>query len=150
MCLLNHCAQTIPPVSLGFLPIYHTYGLHYVCIRPVWMVIPTLIIPKWNADVVLDLIPKYVSAIRIRVAEMSLIIRCRYRVSILSLTPPAILQLVNHPRIRKTDLSSLVLTGSGAAHLPPKLGQAFKKLLKNAQNVGEGTCHPCRYPVRAH
>ncbi|KAI0335845.1 acetyl-CoA synthetase-like protein [Cubamyces sp. BRFM 1775] len=115
----NPTLETIPPVSLGFLPIYHTYGLHYVCIRPVWMVLPTLVIPKWNADVVLDLIPKY-------------------RVSILSLTPPAILQLVNHPRIRKTDLSSLVLTGSGAAHLPPKLGQAFKKLLKNAQSVGEG------------
>lgn len=56
----------------------------------------------------------------------------------LSLTPPAMLQLVNHRRIRETDLSSVVLTGSGAAHLPPKLAKTFKSMLKNAENVGEG------------
>ena len=43
---------------LGFLPMYHTYGLHYGCIRPVWQAILTIIIPKWNADLVLDLIPR--------------------------------------------------------------------------------------------
>ncbi|OSD07162.1 acetyl-CoA synthetase-like protein [Trametes coccinea BRFM310] len=115
----NPMLETIPPVSLGFLPFYHTYGLHYVVIRPVAQVIPTIVLPRWNVDAVLDLIPKY-------------------RVSILSLTPPAMLQLVNHPRIRQVDLSSLVLTGSGAAHLPPKLAQAFKQLLKNVESVGEG------------
>lgn len=56
----------------------------------------------------------------------------------LSLTPPAMLQLVNHRRIRETDLSSVVLTGSGAAHLPPKLAKTFQSMLKNAENVGEG------------
>ncbi|KAI0372226.1 acetyl-CoA synthetase-like protein [Pilatotrama ljubarskyi] len=111
--------QDFQPVSLGFLPIYHTYGLHYVCIRPVWQAVPTVVIPKWNADVVLDLIPKY-------------------RVSILSLTPPAMLQLVNHRKAKETDLSSIVLTGSGAAHMPPKLALTFKSMLKNAQSVGEG------------
>ncbi|CDO76103.1 hypothetical protein BN946_scf184649.g29 [Trametes cinnabarina] len=111
--------EIIPPVTLGFLPFYHTYGLHYVVIRPVAGVIPTVVLPRWNVEAVLDLIPKY-------------------RVSILSLTPPAMLQLVNHPRIRHVDLSSIVLTGSGAAHLPPKVGQAFKRLLKNADHVGEG------------
>ncbi|KAI0647999.1 acetyl-CoA synthetase-like protein [Trametes meyenii] len=111
--------ETLVPVSLGFLPIYHTYGLHYVAIRTVWQVIPTVVIPKWNTDVVLELIP-------------------RYRVSILSLTPPAILQLVNHKRIREVDLSSLVLTGSGAAHLPPKLAKTFRNMLQNAASVGEG------------
>ncbi|KAI9058427.1 acetyl-CoA synthetase-like protein [Trametes sanguinea] len=116
---VNPMLETIPPVSLGFLPFYHTYGLHYVVIRPVAQVIPTIVLPRWNVDAVLDLIPKY-------------------RVSILSLTPPAMLQLVNHPRIRQVDLSSLVLTGSGAAHLPPKLAQAFKQLLKNVEAVGEG------------
>ncbi|KAI0632176.1 acetyl-CoA synthetase-like protein [Trametes polyzona] len=111
--------ERVTPVSLGFLPIYHTYGLHYVCLRPVWQVITTVIIPKWNADTVLELIPKY-------------------RVSILGLTPPAMLQLVNHRRIRQTDLSSLIVAGSGAAHLPPKLARTFQGMLKNADRVGEG------------
>ncbi|EIW59202.1 acetyl-CoA synthetase-like protein [Trametes versicolor FP-101664 SS1] len=115
----NPILEKIQPVSLGFLPIYHTYGLHYVAIRPVWMVLPTVVMPKWNVDTVLELIPKY-------------------RVSVLSLTPPAMLQLVNHRRIRETDLSSVVLTGSGAAHLPPKLARTFHSMLKNAENVGEG------------
>lgn len=55
--------QKIQPVSLGFLPIYHTYGLHYVAIRPVWMVLPTVVMPKWNVDTVLELIPKYAFAL---------------------------------------------------------------------------------------
>ncbi|KAI8986104.1 acetyl-CoA synthetase-like protein [Trametes punicea] len=116
---VNPVWEKVPPVCLGFLPLYHTYGLHYVCLRPIWHTVPVVLIPRWNADIVIDLIPKY-------------------RVSIMSLTPPAILQLVNHPRIRQVDLSSLVVAGSGAAHLPPKLGQAFKQLLKNVESVGEG------------
>lgn len=32
----------------------------------------------------------------------------------------------------------MVLTGSGAAHLPPKLARTFHSMLKNAENVGEG------------
>ncbi|KAJ2958999.1 hypothetical protein NUW54_g14502 [Trametes sanguinea] len=56
---INPMLETIPPVSLGFLPFYHTYGLHYVVIRPVAQVIPTIVLPRWNVDAVLDLIPKY-------------------------------------------------------------------------------------------
>lgn len=55
------------------------------------------------------------------------------------LTPPAILQLLNHKRIREVDLSSLLSIGSGAAHLPPKVSKAFTALLKNVDSVLEGT-----------
>ncbi|KAI0640953.1 acetyl-CoA synthetase-like protein [Trametes meyenii] len=116
----NSQLQMPEPIALGFMPLYHSYGLHVVGIRTVWYALKTLVIPKWDADVVLDLIP-------------------RYRVSVLYLTPPAILQLVNHPRIREADLSSLLLTGSGAAHLPPKLAKTFKDILPNpAASVSEG------------
>ncbi len=54
------------------------------------------------------------------------------------MTPPAILQLVNHRRVREVDLSSLVVSESGAAHLPPKLARAWKSLLKNVEAVSEG------------
>ncbi|KAI0720518.1 acetyl-CoA synthetase-like protein [Cerioporus squamosus] len=111
--------EKYPPVTLGFLPIYHSYGLHFVAIRPVWQTIPVILIPKWDVDLVLDLIPKY-------------------RISILTMTPPAILQLVNHRRVKEVDLSSLVATGSGAAHLPQKLAKVYKSLVKNVEAVAEG------------
>ena len=65
----------------------------------------------------------------------------RFRISFLAMTPPAILQLVNHRRIREVDLSSLIFTGSGAAHLPPKLARIWKSYLKNVEAVAEGE-HP--------
>ncbi|TFK91928.1 acetyl-CoA synthetase-like protein [Polyporus arcularius HHB13444] len=111
--------ETYPLISLGFLPIYHSYGLHFVAIRSIWLTIPVVLIPKWNVDLVLDLIPKY-------------------RISILTMTPPAILQFVNHKRVKEVDLSSLVSTGSGAAHLPQKLAKTFKSLFKNVEVVAEG------------
>ena len=58
------------------------------------------------------------------------------------MTPPAILQLVNHRRIREVDLSSLIFTGSGAAHLPPKLARMWKSYLKNVEAVAEGIYPP--------
>ncbi|RPD62445.1 acetyl-CoA synthetase-like protein [Lentinus tigrinus ALCF2SS1-7] len=111
--------ETYPPVTLGFLPIYHSYGLHFVALRTVWQTIPVVLIPRWNIDLVLDLIPKY-------------------RISILTMTPPAILQFVNHKRIKEVDLSSLVTTGSGAAHLPQKLAKAYSSLFKHVESVTEG------------
>ncbi|KAI0766413.1 acetyl-CoA synthetase-like protein [Trametes elegans] len=133
----NLAMANVAPVTIGFLPMYHTYGLYYVCIRPVWLGIPQIVIPRWNADVVLDLIPRLFN----QPGPSNVLTHVhpdRYRVSILSLTPPAVLQLVNHKRIRDVDLSSIVVAGSGAAHLPPKLAGAFQRLLKNAAPVGEG------------
>ncbi|PIL22580.1 transporter [Ganoderma sinense ZZ0214-1] len=115
----NPLLEIYPQVTLAFMPMYHSYGLHFGCIRNVCSAIPTVIIPRWNPDHVLDLIPKF-------------------RISVLPMTPPAILQLVNHRRVREVDLSSLVICGSGAAHLPPKLGKAWAALLKNVDAVAEG------------
>ena len=58
------------------------------------------------------------------------------------MTPPAILQLVNHRRVREVDLTSLINTGSGAAHLPPKLAKTWKGLLKNVDSISEGVYIP--------
>ncbi len=54
------------------------------------------------------------------------------------MTPPAILQFVNHKRVKEVDLSSLVSTGSGAAHLPQKLAKTYQGLFKNVEVVAEG------------
>ena len=62
----------------------------------------------------------------------------RYRISILTMTPPAVLQIVNHRRFKQVDFSSVVLAGSGAAHLPPKLSRTFASVAKNIDAVSEG------------
>lgn len=79
-------------------------------------------------------------------AETHLTAADRYRISTLPMTPPAILQIVNHKRTKEVDLSSVVMTGSGAAHLPPKIAIAFKTLLKNVQVAeGEPTLPSCHF-----
>ena len=46
------------PKTLAFLPLHHTYGFHTFCIRGVLMPMTTVIMPKWNIDWALSLIPK--------------------------------------------------------------------------------------------
>ncbi|KAI0766416.1 acetyl-CoA synthetase-like protein [Trametes elegans] len=115
----NPAMANFTPLGISFLPMYHTLGLHIGCIRSVWRASPQIIIPKWNADIILDLIP-------------------RYRVSVLVLTPPAAIQLVNHKRIREVDVSSVVGVGCGAAYLPPKVAKALRELFTNIAPISEG------------
>ena len=49
---------------------------------------------------------------------------------------------MNNRRVRDIDLSSIVSVGSGAAHLPPKVSRAFASILKNVNQVLEGTVLP--------
>lgn len=63
----------------------------------------------------------------------------RYKVSALGLIPSVVHQLVNHPGIENVDFSSVQLMGSGAAYLPPELGDKMVKLLPSESlfTVGE-------------
>ncbi|KAL0061959.1 hypothetical protein AAF712_011243 [Marasmius tenuissimus] len=106
------------PIGLGFLPFHHSYGLHAFCYRHLLAPSTVVILAKWNAEVALRVIPKY-------------------RITTLNLIPSVVHQLVNHPRLPKTDLSSVTSVGSGAAYLPPELAARFSAFTKNAQ-FGEG------------
>ncbi|GBE84164.1 acetyl-CoA synthetase-like protein [Sparassis latifolia] len=108
-----------PPVCLAILPFYHTYGLHISCLRPLYTSSTHVIIPKWNVDLVLELIPKY-------------------QIAMLPLIPSAIHQLVHHKNIDKADFSSVMTFGSGAAYLPPDLMERFSQLLQKPHEVAEG------------
>ncbi|THG94995.1 hypothetical protein EW026_g6575 [Hermanssonia centrifuga] len=108
-----------PPVWLLFLPFYHTYGVHMACFRSFARPMTYVVVPKWDADLVLRSIPKFL-------------------VNVLPLIPSAIHQLVNHKLIDKTDLSSLVSVHSGAAYLPPALSEKLKTFVKNVPHVLEG------------
>lgn len=63
----------------------------------------------------------------------------RYKVSALGLIPSVVHQLVNHPGIENVDFSSVQSVISGAAYLPPELGDKMAKLIpsKALFTVGE-------------
>jgi len=69
-----------------------------------------IIMPRWDLELALNLIPKY-------------------RVSTIGGVPSIIHQLVHSPLAAKTDLSSINAISSGAAYLHPKLEEEVKKLL---------------------
>ncbi len=67
-----------------------------------------------------------------------------YRLASYSGIPLMFNMLINHPDFQKADLSSLEMAGSGAAPLPPKTAEIWKKKtgLKviNAYGLTEATC----------
>ncbi|KAG9126056.1 hypothetical protein FRC07_005090 [Ceratobasidium sp. 392] len=106
-----HATQVVPPpqpvytqypVNLGFLPMYHTMGLHIYIFRHFVAPSTLVVLPSWNIDNVLRCIRKY-------------------RVTGLAVVPSLVFQLLAHPKFRSkdTDLSSLLGIGTGAAYLPP-------------------------------
>ncbi|KAF9564169.1 acetyl-CoA synthetase-like protein [Agrocybe pediades] len=107
------------PVTLAFLPLHHTYGLHSYCFRACLVPSTLVILPKWDVKVALDAIP-------------------RYKISSLTLIPSVVHQLVNHPAIEKADFSTVLSVGSGAAYLPPELGEKMSKLLPAEAQFMEG------------
>ncbi|KAB5595963.1 Acyl-CoA synthetase [Ceratobasidium theobromae] len=90
------------PVNLGFLPMYHTMGLHVFIFRHFITPSTLVVLPTWNPDRVLDCVSKY-------------------RISSMAVVPSLVFQLLAHPKLRsdETDLSSLISIGTGAAYLPP-------------------------------
>ncbi|KAF9046143.1 amp dependent CoA ligase [Panaeolus papilionaceus] len=107
------------PVTLAFLPLHHTYGLHSYCFRNLLAPHTLVLMPRWDVSVALRCIPQY-------------------KVSSLTLIPSVVHQLVNYPAIEKIDFSSVQFMGSGAAYLPPELGAKMAKLLPSEAHVTEG------------
>ncbi|KAF5377931.1 hypothetical protein D9615_006730 [Tricholomella constricta] len=97
------------PVGLGFLPMYHSYGLHTYAFRCFLSPMTFVILPQWDIDLAFKAIPQY-------------------RVTSLGMVPSVIHQVVNHPDVEKVDFSSIQALGSGAAHLPLELERKFAAL----------------------
>jgi non-ribosomal peptide synthetase component E (peptide arylation enzyme) len=66
----------------------------------------------------------------------------RYRVTNASLIPSVIHQLVNHPKTKEADLSSLVTVVSGAAYLPPELATKLQCICRKDMLLTEGLPFP--------
>ncbi|KAF8625992.1 hypothetical protein AX17_006716 [Amanita inopinata Kibby_2008] len=107
------------PRMLAFLPMYHTYGLITYAFRAFLVPSTLVIVPKWNTDFVLSMIPKH-------------------QITHLPLIPSAVHQLIHHPKTAKTDMSSVMLIGSGAAYLPPELGDKLLSLAPKQAIITEG------------
>ncbi|PFH48611.1 hypothetical protein AMATHDRAFT_149489 [Amanita thiersii Skay4041] len=107
------------PKTLAFLPMHHSYGLHTYCFRAFVAPNTMVILPKWNTDLALSVIPKY-------------------KVTHLPLIPSVVHQLVHHPKTAKTDFSSVMMVGCGAAYLPVELGQRMAAIIPVEANFAEG------------
>ena len=138
------------PITLVPIPLYHSYGLNAFCFRSFAVPCTLLVIPKWDADLVLKLIPKYVRsslAFPHRFSNVMFDHSNRWKISFLPLVPSMILQLVNSPQWEETDTSSIESTASGAALLPPDLSAKFQSKIKSNMYHGYGTSEAVRVPA---
>jgi acyl-CoA synthetase (AMP-forming)/AMP-acid ligase II len=97
-------------VALDILPFYHIYGMAVLLNGGLAAGITQVIMPRFDPEGAMSLIQQH-------------------RVTALFFVPPAVLALVNQPRLAEFDLSSVRMLVSGAAPLPAEVGrQAQVKL----------------------
>ncbi|KAK0469990.1 uncharacterized protein EV420DRAFT_83800 [Desarmillaria tabescens] len=107
------------PITLAFLPMHHSYGLHVYCFRPFIVPHTYVIFPKWNLAAAMKAIPKY-------------------HVTNLALIPSVVHQIATHPKLNKQDLKSVKTVGCGAAYLPKELADKFLTTLPPDVELTEG------------
>ncbi|KAK7391521.1 hypothetical protein VNO78_19937 [Psophocarpus tetragonolobus] len=96
-------------VFLAFLPMFHIYGLVFFGLGLLCVGVKTILMQKYDFQVMLDAIQKH-------------------KVNNIPAVPPVILALVKHARQTRCDLSSLRRMGSGAAPLSKEVIQEFRKM----------------------
>ncbi|KAF8548348.1 acetyl-CoA synthetase-like protein, partial [Imleria badia] len=106
-------------VNFIALPVHHAYGLH-ISIFTCFLSPKTLVLlPKWNADVFFDSIPKY-------------------RVTFIYLVPSLVHQIVHHPRFPTADFSTVQVLHCGAAYLPASLAEQLRSRFPSVERMSEG------------
>jgi long-chain acyl-CoA synthetase len=95
-------------VVLGSLPIFHAFGLFALnmCVRGGWEMV---LLPRPTAEEIMKAI-------------------ARTRVNLFPGVPTMFMDILNHPKLRQYDLSSLDLCVSGAAPCPVDVLERFEKL----------------------
>ena len=104
-------------VTLGVIPMYHSYGMILWNLRVNLVRNTTILLPKWHLEKALQAIQKY-------------------KITALPLVPPLIRQLAQSPLTEKYDLSSVIGAVSGAAYLPPDVAYQL------AQKLPQGKAMP--------
>ncbi|KAJ3484238.1 hypothetical protein NLI96_g5758 [Meripilus lineatus] len=108
-----------PMVWLAALPFHHSYGLHMFCLRGFLYPTTYVILPRWDATQVLQVIP-------------------RYKINMFAVVPSVLHKLVHSDALEKTDLSSITNVLCGAAYLQPQLADKLKQYLKKTPQISEG------------
>jgi acyl-CoA synthetase (AMP-forming)/AMP-acid ligase II len=123
------------PITLAFLPMYHTYGLHTFIIRA--FITPTtyVLLKKWDIRIALSAVSKLVFLpLTYSSRDIELFYYLRYRITTFPLIPSVVHQIVDYLQTHKGDISSLRSIGSGAAYLSPQLAEHLASLSpKNVQ-----------------
>lgn len=103
-------------VTLGVIPMYHSYGMILWNLRVNLVRNTTILLPKWDLELALQSIQKY-------------------KVTALPLVPPLIRQLAQSPLTEKYDLSSVIGAVSGAAYLPPDVAYQLAQKLPQGKDM---------------
>ena len=125
-------------VTFNVLPIHHVYGLHITTFRSFFTPTTLVLLPKWNADVYFDSIPKYVSLFKHFYLTLTTSPPSRYRVTSIFLVPSLVHQIVHHPRFPTTDFRTVQTINCGAAYLPVSLAEQLRSRFPSVERVGEG------------
>lgn len=96
-------------VVLGILPFFHVYGMTAVMNLSVMMAQKMVLVPKFDVDTVLKLIDKE-------------------KPTLFPGAPTIYIGLLNHPKLKNYDLSSIEACLSGSAPLPVEIQQRFEKV----------------------
>jgi long-chain acyl-CoA synthetase len=95
-------------VVLGTVPLFHSYGLTLCMLTAVLLGARLVLLPKFEVDAVLDAID-------------------HERPTLFPAVPPIFRALVDHPKLRKHDLTKIRACVSGAMKLPVDLVERFEK-----------------------
>jgi long-chain acyl-CoA synthetase len=94
---------------LGVLPFFHVYGMTVVMNFGVRMASTIILVPKFDRDLILELITKH-------------------KPTVFPGAPTMYVGLINHPEIHKYDLSSIDACISGSAPLPVEVQEKFERI----------------------
>jgi acyl-CoA synthetase (AMP-forming)/AMP-acid ligase II len=106
-------------VSLCVLPFFHIYGMTVLLSIGIALGATGIVMMRFDAEQMLHLIDKY-------------------HITNVYLAPPAILAMTNVPNLSRFDISSLRVIQSGAAPLPPEIGERAKSLCGCIVSQGYG------------
>jgi 4-coumarate--CoA ligase len=112
--LYFHCDDVI----LCVLPMFHIYALNSVMLCGLRVGAAILIMPRFDVELVLGLIEKY-------------------KVTVVPVVPPVVLQIAKSPEVEKYDVSTVRILKSGAAPMGKELEDSIQAKFPNAR-LGQG------------
>jgi len=94
---------------ISVIPAFHIYGLTMCTVMPIWQAAQIQLIPRFDVNMLLKAIPKF-------------------RPTYFCAVPTMYVGIVNHPDLKKYDISSIKGCFSGASALPVSVMNEFERL----------------------